>query len=1565
MYNIFRMIYSFVYYFFAKNFYKLQLKSIDKEIYNHNNKYLVVIKNNDIGNRLYNFFKSLKFKLFYPGTENIQALTLVNYGVSHKNRVKWFCLKSIFKKEWRFLTDIEKLIEIQRFVEVMESNGFILDSTKIDPNSFTHISDFFSLFIECDDVEKIKQSKVCMIKYIHYVLTNGGNLEEFYSNFGQEKVLWKIDELPYALPIVQMCYDYYKAGNIPNSIYEVLLKSNDLKKPLFNCWVLLYNDDSILKVTQKTDEYTIYNGCLKIYNQISHRICTFLTNTLSGWLKDEILEDITIVTNSCYEIIGYYFQENIHSKDFQTIQNVNLNSQKDIFYFTEQVAKYVYKLTDWYKYKGNSNDQDIEKCLMCKISLEENTYTFKLKTLEDLWNINLFYKQIVTIFLKRLAMFIEKKYGRLRNKKQFLEKTEIRVLNPILVREFINFALGKQVDYQEAEDALRFSFRHNKTNSNIDYYYDYRFNPTNLFYTTFEFEVEQKYGIKSIKLNDFVNLPDGRVLITFKKSIAFHRFENRKKDVEKLISKKIGKIQDDHVKFVKVSQLVLNSKRLYGNDMYNIIGYIVEPIKGERLTEGRILKFDNKTLLKVAAYLFTKFSQYYINFESIWMDNNFMFYINYMDEKFHIKEINGAESHNYITNSFFVKQVFDYLISRGYNPYAFSEIEQYTKQSLLDIANRLNKYCNEHKIYYSDKQENIKLVLIDDNKSQELTCCTGCPACLKTKYFVAGDIVKKLPKVFEDETAIHYSFYGNQNKYNLKVYKFEGERLNQIEKNIDQIIKLRLFQKTGLLQQNCFIPIYKAVDLQNNQFIGYVYESNAFDHFGENTDNVCIDLEDKQHLNNLARLKSLLRLVMQVKQLIIQKMGFIINPFGQVYLYKNIKRQVQILNIDFLDLCNINLQETEEWTIQYVHKVLKSDSTLEQEIDYDSKTLLELEVKLTNLARQMTQYCPIHKSFYNRKYLFCPKCISAEEQTKFIKIVRKSSFQNKEVIEGGEGGESYIYPCKNGYVAKVFKEEVDIDHKRATLARIFSKKKILEKINKENHKFKYVIPSKVLVNVGSNDIFGYIMNKVQKANPISILRDKTQVKKLSFSIKDILEIIITIGEGIETLHKEANIYIGDLNGRNILVDQEKNVYFIDFDGMGIDEIAVEFYTPGYIDPNSAKNQNITSKDDWYSYALQAFYYLTYTHPFNGIYYEEKSGKRVVLDIPEKMERRISLLGNHGMKLPEVAVSWEWMNDDLKQAFLNIFEGDYRESIVPNLKKQLIELTESEKSNNATNQNTDFYRINPKFIAIEKKIFEGEIVRIINPYCAICKEGSERYLSVVTKNNSKQLVHHRLSIDNNWDIKDVFISNDKEDVIITFYDLARREKYLSVASKNLISHEEKLYSTHDNYIIVLNGIIYNSKDQFNINSNEEIVHIRKVYPNTDCIFYNGKYLTEIEYNSAQVAQNIKYNIIYDDSIEKWLVLNSIGFGMIIDRSGQLKRRVLPADINGQNISNVYFRYGYIYIPEDRSLTIINIKNGEKKTMECLKIMTPESKIFNINSEGFSVMTKNTLYDVRRG
>ena len=548
------------------------------------------------------------------------------------------------------------------------------------------------------------------------------------------------------------------------------------------------------------------------------------------------------------------------------------------------------------------------------------------------------------------------------------------------------------------------------------------------------------------------------------------------------------------------------------------------------------------------------------------------------------------------------------------------------------------------------------------------------------------------------------------------------------------------------------------------------------------------------------------------------------------------------------------------------------------------------------------------------------------------------------------------------------------------MSRIFSKKDILEELNRKANKYTYVIPQKLLMDSDSHNILGYTMKKV-KGMPISILRDTEQVAELGITTKDVLEILITIGKGIEELHTKANIFIGDLNNRNILFDTQNNVYFLDFDGMGIDEIVPVFLTDGFIDPISQKNHTVSMKDDWYSFAIQAFYYLTFTHPFNGIYYAINKEEKVNMPIPERMELRISLLGNHGIKPPTVAKSWDWMDKELKDAFLNIFEGDSRESIVPYLINQYQKLYQRQPNIPSK------IRVNSKFVAKEVNPFKSDVVRIINHYSAICFDGNY-YATILVEDENEQ---YDINFPNCMEIRDILLVKNTSIAIAVYTNKVIAidlETDFEIYSEEILGmgdvciNDTTLYCSGlsrggENVIFqrkfMPNGEVKEDKIKFLVDQqtksflarfNSKFVLIKQASEYADEIYCNSEKLCNIACNDS----NTKYNTLYDNATKSWLVINSEGNGCIIKTSGAGEYEpinVPKENINDINIGNISFDKGVIYIPNQNFLYIINVNDQlTSKMMECNTIMTPNSKIYNNSAKGFSVINNGIVYEVRK-
>lgn len=1576
-----------------------------EDVYYKNNKLVVFVKNEETGQQLYDIMKSLTDRENIIEAEDI-SFQIDKYYADKKNVIKWFCINFNFQNSWKELSKLEKLLRLIAFIYSMKINGYILKESRFENEKCKSIANFLTFFeldgekvdnyIECKVIEKLHDKEIwvsdgCLIKHIHYVLSNGEDFDEFYKEVIDNNVIYDIYNFPYYMPIIKMCYEYYLSGSITN-IYNVLQMEIEKQKWYKYYEKYLLTDINKLKynssIIEENDEFTIYDGNIKIYHNMTSEFEKFLRDNEKSFRNSRILlEKIDkLIIDFDEKIIGYTFKIGKGGNTKKLLEERFYN-QKSIFDFINSINTLLFDTIQIFNdgfYRVNNN-----------FNLEEAIIDLKVKNVKEIFNLatndeELLNQKITIIFFKLLFTYLNEKYGKMYNEKQFLEKTEVRYLSPILAREFINFSLVKTVDYNQATEELAKFLCYNFLDEQLECRYDYRFTDitseinyygeilsfssifdrniidkkaklTNLTVRMmhyritapsflFNYEVEEKYGITVKKEKEKI-LDDNRKIVFFTRKKDAQKFYAKASSKKEKIKSTMTKV-DEKIKLVGISELIYSTE-INEDNTYKLIGYISEPIKGKLLTTDVLLSLDNKQMLKVFAHLFTKFGKRYIPWECIRMDDDFTFYIDIFNEDVKVRNTNMFVD----DSSNFIKSMVKYLCSKGYNKNAFADIDfskYYLENYLIEMSNSFDNYCNEHKIFYNSKYNKLC------SESNKL-----CPVCHKTKYLVPSNFKELSDKIFEDSIATHYRI---SEKYNLKVYKANIVDIESIQKNIEHIIELQSNYEEIRLGQDCFIPYKKAVT-NNSEFIGYIYEAVEF---SEETNNF-IDIKNSHKLKNLPKIMSLIRLLLQIKEITKNGMSFISNPYGHVFLSKAHKKQVQILNIELLSDKG-NVEDTIKWTCEYVCNVINANASIRVSI-YKKCTDIDFILKeLQDLSKDMTKYCSIHEIYYKSKHLFCPMCID-KRQMKDIEVEEINTSKIIKKKADDKGGEAFIYYEGKDTVIKIFNNEIDYNFKYMIIAKLLSKRKILESINKKNLKFKYIIPEKIYTDSKTHNISGYSMKRVN-GFPISILKDKEEVKEHNLNMKDVFEILITVGEGIETLHKEANIFIGDLNGQNIFFDSDKNVYFLDFDGMGIDDIALKTCTDEYIDPISDKNNNITMKDDWYSFAVQAFHYLTFVHPFNGLYYDTINGRKVSFNIVDKMEHRISLLGNHGIKVPSIAVPWDWMSKELEKKFLDIFERENRESLVPYLKKQYKELYGGD--------NCSIVRINPIFIAKKVKVFSDQVVKVINQNAALCckheRNNSYEYIAILVNNDANENIQYNINIPYIRSIEDVQLSKNKEIAwLISKYSVtaialkSNTEIYTEEISdiKNVVINEDILYFTgvSENENVIFKRefakkekIRFLTKQQtkrFLVKLNDKFVVVKSGEYNTDEIYCNSDKLCEIRCSS----RNAQYNIMYDDITKSWLVINDEGNGIFIDMSnGEHGQFNLPENIK---LENVYFRKKNIYIPSENCLYIFNLTSKSYKKMECNRIMTPDTKLYNIKSEGFSVINDNILYDIRRG
>lgn len=1552
MYNKFK---KFVFHNFSKSSYELISEVAGKEeIYFRDNKMVVLIEDTEVGKRIFDVAKSLK-RWGDTISSNHITFKLTDFVADKFDTVQvlFANVEFSFEYDWCKLSEIEQLRELVSFAHGMQEKGYLIEDSLFNNESCSNLSDFLSFF-KPNGLEEASTNG-CLIKYIHHVLSHGGDIEEYYQPVIQKNEIRKLRDFPYHMPVIQMCYNYCKYGTVPENI-DAVLKAEGLEaynaEYYFNKLIVSNSDlASNLPATEITDTYTVYDGCIKIHKEISSEFRNFLEDK-SRFLRntrnfvEEYFTDWIIDFEG--NIIGYKYNSKASDEISSMVLSNTFDSQRDILAFVSAMSKYLHTVLakSYSDFETDKHTFNIETDLVCYP--DKN---FKILKIENLFNLvsddsKKINEEITIVFFKLLLAYLEKTYGKLSDKQAIYEKKEVRYLSPILAREFCNFALERKVNISMATEDLEGFFSYNiPADENLVFDKNFIYNPSNSIPFLFEHEAENKYGIKMEKgVNQ--TLPDGRILVTLNRRENLYTLQTKIESIDEEINDKFGNF-NKYVKLVKISEIIY-SLDLNSNDLYFVAGYVTTPFLGKPLSTDMLLSFNNKEILKIAGMLMTNFGRYYIDWSKIAInithtddskDDEFLFYINPLDERFRILRSDCNSERQYVS------EFFEYLKNNGYNENAFIDLDYSgynIESSLIYLAQKMDTYCAEHNIYYNSYDK-------------------MCPVCLRTRYIVRDDFDKDLNKLFEDKYAIHYKLDWT---HNLKVYKEDSVNMQKMEANIDDAIDRALKNKRSLLVQECFIPYKKALD-SNRKFIGYIYKSVNFQSTDFN------NLNDTEHLENLPRIMSLVRLILQVKELIGNGLNFVHNPFGNVYLSKNHKKQVQISNVDFIGQEG-KKKNTIKWTCEYVRSIINSDKYIELDTgDWQTDDLNSILNYLKKYAETLTMYCPIHKLFYSADYLFCPKCVDSVQLKKLdIEYISASDISSWK--EFSSGGESIIYEYRNNSLAKIFKDNVNYSFKNKVLAAVLSKSEILESINNENHKFRYIIPKKILVDKNSHKILGYVMDEKIIGKPISVLRDTTEIESLDISRKDVLEILITVGEGIQTLHDKANIFIGDLNGRNILFDTDKNVYFLDFDGMGVDNISPVFCTEGYIDPVSQKTQNITKKDDWYSYAIQAFYYLTLTHPFNGNY--EIGGE--LLEIPDKMERRLSLLGHHGITVPKIAIPWDWMSRELTHEFLNIFEGDSRKSIVAELKAQYQSLYGN--SDFLKDPEEDIIPIGSKFVAKKNNPFHGDTVRIINRHFAICSDGNDDYYATALIHGAKYKVHFPdcmkiidIMLLDGYSIAFAVYSNQivgfnlKTDEMI-FCEYATYDSDTAVIngnvlylSQNNIIHQYEFDSTQVTKRDKIKFMVNQETVGFLVKFNSKFMLVKRTQDGIDKIYCNSEVLCEIDSGS-----NSKYNILYDDTTKMWLVISSNGkFITIKSSNGHHREGTIPSDISDMNVKNIAFNKGIIYIPSQDNLYIINvIDQMTSKKMECDKIMTPDSRLCNFNSQGFSVITDYILYDV---
>lgn len=157
----------------------------------------------------------------------------------------------------------------------------------------------------------------------------------------------------------------------------------------------------------------------------------------------------------------------------------------------------------------------------------------------------------------------------------------------------------------------------------------------------------------------------------------------------------------------------------------------------------------------------------------------------------------------------------------------------------------------------------------------------------------------------------------------------------------------------------------------------------------------------------------------------------------------------------------------------------------------------------------------------------------------------------------GEGGEGSVFAGGDKTVIKIFDKDHITQHR---------KEKIELLVNGGLQAKGLCVPS-VLVRNGNGDFVGYAMPEAsgREFQRTIFNRRKFEKEFPNWMKTDLVDICISFVEKVEYLHS-MNIILGDINPKNLMIDDKKNVFIIDADSWQVEGYPCPVGTPMFTAP---------------------------------------------------------------------------------------------------------------------------------------------------------------------------------------------------------------------------------------------------------------------------------------------------------------------------------------------------------------------------------------------------------------
>ncbi len=236
-----------------------------------------------------------------------------------------------------------------------------------------------------------------------------------------------------------------------------------------------------------------------------------------------------------------------------------------------------------------------------------------------------------------------------------------------------------------------------------------------------------------------------------------------------------------------------------------------------------------------------------------------------------------------------------------------------------------------------------------------------------------------------------------------------------------------------------------------------------------------------------------------------------------------------------------------------------------------------------------------------------------------------------------EGGEGILYENWDT-VLKWYKPGVNLEAKRRKIE-ILMKARLPEEV---------VRPLEELTDRRGR-FAGYRMKKVL-GEEFRMLSNKKFTSANGITTRDILGMLVQIKKALDELHS-SQIWVGDLNDRNILFDSQHHIYLIDCDSWTVGTDKCEVAQELFQDPLLSGN-DFDEKTDTYAFCILAWKALTRVHPFGGSMDPD-------LNPIERMGKGLSVIDRPSVKLPRTVKPWKNLSPELISVMKEVFEQGRR------------------------------------------------------------------------------------------------------------------------------------------------------------------------------------------------------------------------------------------------------------------------------------------------------------------